>query len=536
VSTTAAPPHPAHATPPLGRAPAALVGLLGVGAAVGVGHLVGGLVSPASSPFNAVADAAVRLAPPELVEFGKQLGPTTDKLVLQLVVAAALVAVAVVAGLVSRRGPTPGRVLIAVLGLVGLTAVATAPAFAPLDLLAPVVAVTTGLLVFPALHGLAQRAARPGTGPAPDVDGVTRRAVLVGSSATLGVGALTVGLGALGAGVVGEVLGAGSEDSRAEVTRRLAAARISRAPRIPAGADFAGLGTPTFLTSNPDFYRVDVALRIPTVSAVDWSVRVHGMVDKELVLTFDDLFRRPLVERTITMTCVSNEVGGRYISTANFIGVELRDILLEAGVRPGADQVLSTGADGGWTAGTPTDVLLEPDRGALLAVGMNGQVLPPEHGFPVRMVVPGLYGFVSATKWLTDLEVTTFAAAQAYWRQRGWGTVAPIKTQSRIDHPRAFGTVPAGRVAVAGIAWSQPLGIGRVEVRADGGPWREAELATEVSGDTWRMWKVDLDLAPGSHTVQVRATDRNGVVQPEQRAEPIPDGATGWHSTLFTVA
>ena len=536
MTAAAAPPHPADPAPPLGRGPAALVGVLGVGVAVGVGHLVGGLVSPASSPFNAVADAAVRLAPPWLVELGKQLGPTTDKLALQLVVAVGLVVVAVVAGLVSRRGPGPGKAVIAVLGLVGLTAVATAPAFAPLDLLAPVLAATAGLVVFSALHALARRAARPDAGPAPDAGGVTRRTVLVGSSAAFGVGALTAGIGALGAGVVGQVLAAGSDDSRAEVTRRLAAARITPAPPIPAGADFAALGTPTFLTTNPDFYRVDTALRIPTVNAADWSVRVHGMVDRELTLTFDDLFRRPLVERTITMTCVSNEVGGRYISTANFVGVELRPILLEAGVRPGADQLLSTGADGGWTAGTPTAVLLEPDRGALLGVGMNGEALPPEHGFPVRMVVPGLYGFVSATKWLTDLELTTFAQAQAYWRERGWGTLAPIKTQSRIDYPKPFATVPAGRVPVAGIAWSQPTGISRVEIRADGGVWSEAELSTEVSGDTWRMWKIDLDLGPGSHAVQVRATDRDGVVQPEERAEPIPDGATGWHSTMFTVA
>jgi hypothetical protein len=260
------------------------------------------------------------------------------------------------------------------------------------------------------------------------------------------------------------------------------------------------------------------------------------MVDREITLTFDDLMRRPLVERTVTMTCVSNPVGGDLISTANFVGVDLRDILLEAGVQQGADQVFCTSADG-WTAGTPTDVVLEQGRGAMLAIGMNGEALPPEHGFPVRMIVPGLYGYVSATKWIVDMEVTTFGRdKQSYWLQRGWAERAPIKTEARIDMPKGFSSVPAGPVDVAGIAWSQPRGISKVEVRTDGGPWRPAELATEVGGDTWRMWKTRLDLAAGSHTVQVRATDADGDTQAEQRADPIPDGASGWPATIFTVA
>ncbi|HXV94158.1 MAG TPA: molybdopterin-dependent oxidoreductase, partial [Pseudonocardia sp.] len=222
------------------------------------------------------------------------------------------------------------------------------------------------------------------------------------------------------------------------------------------------------------------------------------------------------------------------ISTAEFVGVSLRDLLLEAGVRPGAQQLVGTSLDG-WTAGTPVDVVLEPGRDALLAVGMNGEALPLEHGFPVRMVVPGLYGFVSATKWLGDLEVTTWEAHESYWLRRGWAREAPIKTQSRIDSPRPFSRVPAGRVAIAGIAWAQPRGISRVEVRVDDGPWRPAELATEVGGDTWRMWRTVVELAPGSHTAQVRATDRDGATQPEERVDPVPDGATGWHSVVFTV-
>jgi DMSO/TMAO reductase YedYZ molybdopterin-dependent catalytic subunit len=240
----------------------------------------------------------------------------------------------------------------------------------------------------------------------------------------------------------------------------------------------------------------------------------------------------------VTLTCVSNEVGGGLISTANFTGVDLRALLLEAGVHPGADQLLSTSLDG-WTAGTPVDLLLEPDRGALLAVAMNGEPLPLEHGYPVRMVVPGLYGFVSATKWLADLELTTFDAKRAYWPQRGWGLRAPIKTQSRIDRPRPFQALRRGSdgtVTLAGIAWAQTRGVDKVEVRLDeSGPWRPARLAPEVNPNTWRMWRVDVALPPGSHFVQCRATDRTGITQTAESTPPIPDGATGWPGIVFAV-
>ena len=259
-----------------------------------------------------------------------------------------------------------------------------------------------------------------------------------------------------------------------------------------------------------------------------------GMVERELDISFDELRGRPLEERTITLTCVSNEVGGPYVSTANFVGVPLRDVLNEAGVRAGADQLVSRSADG-WTAGTPTDLVLEADRGALLALGMNGEPLPVEHGFPVRMVVPGLYGYVSATKWLVELELTTFSAFDPYWAKRGWAKRAPIKTMSRIDKPQGFEVVAPGRVVIAGVAWAQHRGIARVEVRIDDGPWQEATLSTEVNLDSWRMWRTEFDLALGGHTAQVRATDETGYQQTEDRVDPIPDGATGWHSITFTV-
>jgi len=536
VSTTEAPHRagePAAAGIPRGWA--AAVGVLAVAAAIAAGQLVAGLVAPASSPYVAVGDTVVRLSPHWLTEFAKATFGTADKPVLLAGMAVVIAAVAAAAGLASRRRPGPAIGVVVVLGVLGLGAVMFAPTFAPLDMLAPTASLVAGIAVVRWLHGLALAAAERLDVPAaerPDVPapagGLTRRAILARSAAAVGVASLAGG----GAGLW---LGRGVADSRESVTARLAAARLTeRAPAIPASAAFPELGTPTFLTSNAEFYRIDTALRVPVLSAEDWSLRIHGMVDTERTLTFDDLLSRPLVERSVTLACVSNPVGGDLISTATFTGVDLRELLLEAGVRPGADQAFSMSVDG-WFTGTPVDVLLEPDRGSMLAIGMNGEALPLEHGFPVRMVVPGLYGYVSATKWVTDLELTTFDAKAGYWLQRGWAERAPIKTQSRIDSPRGFAALPAGRVTVAGIAWSQPTGIGRVEVSMDGGPWQEARLATEVSGDTWRMWRADFDLAPGGHSVRSRATDAAGVLQTESVADPVPDGATGWPDVSFSA-
>lgn len=524
MSTTADPaPTTSPPRPTIPRTTAALIGVVAAAAAVGVGHLVAAFVAPSSSPFVAVGDAVIRLSPPALTEWAIRTFGESDRLVLLVGISVVIAVIAVVAGLASRSRPGPGFTVVAVLGLVGVAAVLFSPGFTALGLVAPVLALLTGLGAFTWMHSSALRI------PAAGGDGaVSRRTLLIGTGA--------IGVGALAAGAVGLRFAPGVEDSRARVTARLASAGLAEtAPAIPAGAEFPDLPTPSFITPNDEFYRVDTAaLRIPTSPAETWSMRIHGMVDREITLTFDDLMSRPLVERTITLTCVSNPVGGPYTSTADFVGVELRDILMEAGIRPGADQIFTTSADN-WTCGTPVADVMEPDRGALIAIGMNGEALPPIHGFPVRMVVPGLYGFVSATKWLTDMEITTFEARQAYWLQRDWGQFAPIKTQSRIDTPASFEQVPAGQVAVAGIAWSQPDGIERVEVRLDDGPWQETELAAAVNPDTWRHWRTDLDLAPGTHTVQVRATDGNGVTQTDERVDPIPDGATGWQSIFFTA-
>lgn len=492
-------------------------------AAVGFGQLAAALVSPGSSPVLAVGNAAIDASPEVLTEFAKNQFGTYDKSVLLGGMAVVIAVIAASAGLVARRRAKPGVLVVAALGLVGFASVVAAPTFSLLDVIAPLVSLAVGVGVFLWLH----RLARPARAWSCDAR-LSRRALLMGSL-------MAVGVVSAGAGAVGLLLARTGGASQRTVTALLGKARLAeRAPAIPPGAAFPELGTPSFITDNADFYRVDVALRIPNQTAEDWRMRIHGMVDRELNLTFADLLRRPLVERTITMTCVSDPVGGNYVSTANFIGVQLRSILLEAGLRPGAEQLFTTSVDG-WNTSTPTDVVMEPDRGALLAIGMNGTALPPEHGFPVRMVVPGLYGYVSGTKWLTDMEVTTFAAAHGYWYRRGWAEQAPIKTESRIDRPRAAGSVPAGPFTCAGVAWSQPVGISKVEVRVDGEPWQAAELSTEVNGRTWRMWRIQVQLSPGQHTVQTRATDRNGVTQTPVIADTVPNGASGWPTTTVTA-
>jgi DMSO/TMAO reductase YedYZ molybdopterin-dependent catalytic subunit len=502
----------------LSRRTAAGIGVLSVLAAVTAGHLVAGIVAPDASPVLAVGNAVRDLTPSSVTEFAIANLGEAKKPLLFGGLALVLLVTGAVAGLLSRRRPWPGMAVAAVLGLVGLVAVLDQPAVGPLGLTAPLASAVAGVGVFWWLHTLA-------VAPAP-ASASRRRFLWTSAGVAVGAGVL----GGAGQFLAGRT---GAAASRAAVGRLVPA---SPAPPIPAGADFASAGTPRFLTRNRDFYRVDTALaRVPAVRAEDWSLRVHGMVDRERTYTYADIRDRPLIERTITMTCVSNEVGGPYVSTANFIGVPLRDLLTEAGPRQGADQLFSTSVDG-WTAGTPTEAVLDTRRGAMLALGMNGEPLPLEHGFPARLVVPGLYGFVSATKWVVDLELTTFEARESYWLSRGWGQRAPIKTQSRIDAPRGFATVSPGRVTLAGVAWAQHIGVQRVEVRVDGGPWREATLATEVNVATWRMWRLDVTLEPGQHRAEVRATDRRGRTQTDGRVAPIPDGATGWHAVQFTVA
>ena len=324
---------------------------------------------------------------------------------------------------------------------------------------------------------------------------------------------------------------------RTDVTQAQKSLRIPPpavpAPPLPAGADLRIPGLSPFITPNGTFYRVDTAIVLPEVAPASWQLRIHGMVSREINLTFDELIRRPLTEDYITLTCVSNPVAGPYIGNARWLGASLASLLRTAGVRAGADQLLCTSADG-FTSGAPLQTAID-GRDAMLAVAMNGSVLPVEHGFPVRMVIPGLYGYVSACKWITDIEVTTFAANTAYWAQRGWDQQAPIKTESRIDVPTGQTPVRAGRASVAGVAWAQHKGIEAVEVRVDRGQWQQARLAAVPGVDTWRQWVWDWDAAPGNHLVEARATDKTGYTQTAAQAPPEPNGATGYPSVSVNV-
>ena len=491
----------------------AAIGLLAVAAALAVGHLLAAITGPNSSPYLAVGNTAIDLTPEPVKAFAIQQFGTADKIALLVGMALVIAALAVAGGLLSRRRPWPGVLLIGAFGLLGVAAVGVRPDFTAVALLAPLASMVAGIWAFVLLHRVAS---------AERTEPRTDRRRFLTTSVSL----------AASAGVAGAVGAFAGRGSAADESRRLVGARIPPVGPPPPGADFTASGTGTFLTPNPAFYRIDTALSVPQLSAEDWRLRLHGMVDRELDLGYEDLLRRRLITRPITLACVSNEVGGNLISTAEFYGVPVRDLLLEAGVRPGAQQLFTTSADG-FDTGTPLDLLLESDRDAMLAIGMNGEPLPAEHGFPVRMVVPGLYGYVSATKWLVDAEVTTFDR-QHYWERRGWAKQGPIKTESRIDHPKRRSAVPAGPVTFAGIAWAQHTGVARVEVRVDGGPWREAELATDVSRDTWRMWRVTFSLPPGEHVAECRATDRAGYTQTEQRRPVVPDGATGWDSVVFS--
>jgi DMSO/TMAO reductase YedYZ molybdopterin-dependent catalytic subunit len=511
--------------------PAITVGVLGVGSAVAAGELVAGFVGADASPLIAVGSAAINLTPGWLKNFATSTFGTADKLVLLSGMGLVLLLVAIGAGLASRRTATVGTVVALVFGTVAMVAVINPPDLSQLGLLAPLASLLAGVIVFRWLHRLALTWA--------DAETAGRRAVLggmddpaAGNRRRFLVTSAGVAVGAGLVGFAGEALASRSDvQGSMDAIGPLVPARVVT-PVVP-GADFAADGTPTFLTNNADFYRIDTALTVPLLRTQDWSLRIHGMVDREITLHYNDIRNRPLVEAPVTLTCVSNPVSGPYISTSNFIGVPLRELLMEAGVHESAQQLLSTSVDG-FTVGTPVDTLLDENRGAMLAIGMNRQPLPVEHGFPARMVVPGLYGYVSATKWVVDMELTTWDGAQAYWVPRGYSQQAPIKTEARIDRPAQSATVAAGRVVVAGIAWAQSRGIEKVEVQVDNGPWQEAQLSTEVSKNTWRMWRTTFTLPAGSHLVQARATDDTGQTQTSDQQDEIPDGATGYPSVGFS--
>ena len=506
---------------------AALAGLVSAALTLGVAEVLAGLVAPTAAPVLAVGAAFVDVTPGWLKEAAIGLFGTNDKIALFAGMGLVIGLLAAAAGVLARRRQVVGDLLVLALGVVGAAAALSRPDAAPLSVLPSAGGALAGLL---ALRHLVARLGRvvADERDGRDVGGTGRRSFLAAVGAT---GALA---GVAFAG--GRALGVASRGvAAARSALRLPAPAVAAAP-VPAGVDVGVEGLGPWSTPVEEFYRIDTALSVPQVDPATWTLRIHGMVEEEVEITYDELVGGDLgdlVEQWTTLTCVSNEVGGRLAGNARWLGLPLHLLLEQARPVDGADMVLSTSSDG-WTASTPLGALTDAGVGALLAFGMDGQPLPTEHGFPVRMVVPGLYGFVSATKWVVDLEVTRYVDRTAYWTDRGWSETGVIKTASRIEVPTPLARAAVGAAVAGGTAWAQGRGVAKVEVRLDDGEWAEAELGERYDDDTWVQWRFPYDLTEGRHTLTVRATDGDGVVQTEERADPIPDGASGWHSITVT--
>jgi DMSO/TMAO reductase YedYZ molybdopterin-dependent catalytic subunit len=501
-----------------------MAGIAAAAIALGVTQLVAAFVGPQSDSRTAIGSSVIDLTPGPVKEWAITTFGTADKLVLSVLVLAVIAVMAAVAGSMERPRVPIGSAAIVLAGMAGCAAVLSRGGHLPVDIVPTVVGTVCGVVVLRLLTSrrFTDGPAEPDTSDEPDHG---RRLSL-----------MTLGL--LTAGAVTGVLGVVLSRARTSVAGDRDAFALPAvdvpAPPIPPTVQPKGVALPTFVTSNDDFYRIDTALTVPQLSRADWQLKIHGMVDREVTYRFEDLDRFDVVEKVVTLTCVSNPVGGDLISNASWTGYRVRDLLADAGVHADADMVLSMSSDG-FTAGTPVEALTD-GRDALLAVGMNGQPLPSDHGYPARLVVPGLYGYVSATKWVVDLELTRFDKAEAYWTRLGWSPRGPIKTESRIDVPRSGEDVARGPVTFGGVAWAQDRGVKAVEVRIDDGPWQQAQLGAGYSNDAWRLWSFPWHAeASGLHTISVRATDNTGATQTEQWADPVPDGASGWHSVDFAV-
>jgi DMSO/TMAO reductase YedYZ molybdopterin-dependent catalytic subunit len=567
------------------RGLSALAGLISAGLALGIGELLAGLVGPNSSPVIAIGGAVIDATPRPLKDFAITTFGESDKIALVVGTLVLLAAFSMVLGVLAWTRLKLAAAGVLLFGLLGAAAAITRPTGTFLDTVPSILGALTGAvaLVY-MITALARRTAVTTSGQssaiantpsdvgasdkpiatdkaqqaaadrasAADVKrehvdetlvaklrerlaGVDRSTSSLNRRGFFVAGGLTAGA-AVVAGGAGKLLQrrfavSGARDAISLPTPS------SPAPALPPGADLAetvdGL-TPLF-TDNNDFYRVDTAITVPQVSPSDWSLRIFGRVDQEVEFTFEDLMNRDdLIERDITLSCVSNQVGDKLASTARWIGVPLKNLLDEAGIKSGADQLVSRSVDG-MTIGTATDAAMNTED-AMIAIGMNGEPLVVDHGFPARMLIPGQYGYVSACKWIIEIEATTFDAFDAYWVERDWDREAPIKVFSRIDTPQGLRPVKSGPRMIAGIAWAQTRGITKVEVKVDSADWAEAELSPEVSKDIWRQWTYPVDFAAGSHTIVVRATDGNGETQPEERVPPFPNGATGWHNIVASVS
>lgn len=496
-----------------------MLGLVVMGAGLAAAELVVGLFERTSSPVVPVGQVFIDWVPRPLKDWAIDTFGTNDKVVLVLGALIVLLGIGIGVGVLAMRGARAAAVaLTCITGVIGAWAVLTRPEPTLVKLLPTIVgtAVSVGVLLY-----LAPRPAASSTTsgepsqPVAQPMGVDRRRFVGGA---IGIGSVAVI-----AGGVGRIL-----QQRFEVNSERSALSLppvdTPATGLPADAQLPLDGLGPFITPNADFYRIDTALVVPQVSKDSWRLKIGGMVDNPMELTFDDLLARPQIERYVTLSCVSNPIGGDLVGNALWQGVLLRDVLEEAGVQPGATQIVSRSIDD-WTAGTPTEIVMD-GRDAMLAIAMNGEPLPARHGYPVRMVVPGLYGYVSATKWVTQIELTRWEDYDAYWVPRGWSKEGPIKTMSRIDTDRRGAT--SGDVIVGGVAWAIHRGISQVQVRSDGGEWIEAQLGGVPSNDTWAQWMATLELEPGRHMIESRAVDGDGVPQTEETAPVAPNGAQGY--------
>ncbi len=495
-----------------------VAGILAALAGTAVGHVVAALTVPASSPVLAVGTAVINLTPTPLKVWAvRELG-SADKPVLIGSVLAGTLVLAGVAGIIAHRRFALGATLLVALVTAAGGAALVQPAAAPIDALPAVVTALVGVVVLAYLlrgGGSPRRALR-------EDNHTSRRGFLIGAGVVAGAALVLGGTGQL-------IVRARNKISDIVLPR---AARPL--PAVAAGLETEYDGISPFVTSREQFYRVDTNLVVPVVDVDSWRLTIDGDVNQKVSLTFDELTRMDVVERDITLTCVSNEVGGNLVGSARWLGVPLSDVLDRAGIGDKADQILSTAVDG-FTISTPLKVALD-GRSALVAFGMNGEPLSREHGFPVRLVTAGLYGFVGSTKWLKRLTLTTYDANEAYWTKRKWAIDAPIKLSSRVDTPRPLSTVDAGKVVIGGVAWAQPDGVDKVEVRIDGGDWQQAELGPGAGVEYWRQWFLPWDAKPGSHMIAVRATNLRGDTQTKERTTPFPAGSSGIQEVVVTVA
>ena len=537
-------------------------GLITAAVALGVGQLVAGIVSPPASPVVAVGEAAIDRTPPPLKNFAINAFGSHDKTVLVAGILVLLAVFAAAFGVAAMRRLSYGLAGLAVFTGVGLIAALTRPtasaSYAIPVLVGGAAGAVTMVLLVRAAHGgapvargpepAALETPGPSAGPPassqPGASWVPERSSVDGASPAAASTPdsrrqfLVTGSVAVAVAGASALVGRGLAE-RTSVSQALSALRLPKPvtalPPLKSGVNLGVPGLSPFVTPNSTFYRVDTAIILPQVAPSSWQLRIHGMVAKEITLSFHDLLKMPLVADWITLCCVSNPVGGPYIGNAKWLGAKLAPLLRAAGIRAGAEQLLCTSTDG-FTSGTPVQTVMD-GRDALLAVAMNGSPLPVAHGFPARLVVPGLYGYVSACKWITDIKVTTWRGEYAYWATRGWSQQAPIKTECRIDVPSPTTTANqrAGPTRIAGVAWAQHKGIDAVHVRVDKGPWRQATLAAVPGIDCWRQWAVDWDAPKGNHVIEARATDATGYTQTPVQAPPEPNGASGYPAITVTV-